>query len=235
MFGYVKPDKSELRIKEYEAYKSVYCALCKELGKNYGIISRLTLNYDYTFLALLCLSLCDTPESVKAGRCVYNPLKKCNYLCGSRDKLQYACAVSVLMLYYKIYDNICDRRGIKKLFYKILLRMYKKQHIKAAKVAPEVELIISDGIKKQQQTEQKPNVSLDEAGDGSALMLAKIFECISEENARALYRLGYCLGKWVYITDAVCDIEKDIKQGSFNPLKAKCQTVKEAKKMQKEN
>ena len=50
MFGYVKPDKSELRIKEYETYKAVYCALCKELGKRYGLMSRLTLNYDYTFL-----------------------------------------------------------------------------------------------------------------------------------------------------------------------------------------
>ena len=235
MFGYVKPDKSELRIKEYETYKAVYCALCKELGKRYGLMSRLTLNYDYTFLALLCLSLSDTPEQVKGGRCVYNPLKKCNYLCDSTPKLEYACAVSVIMLYYKLLDGANDSQGAKKLLYKTALRCYKKQHIKAAKVVPDVELIVSEGMKKQFEIEQESGVSLDKAGDQSAIMLAKIFEGISGENARALYRMGYCLGKWVYITDAVCDIEKDIKNGSFNPLKGKCQTVKDAKEAQKEN
>ena len=235
MFGYVKPDKSELRIKEYETYKAVYCALCKELGKRYGVFSRLTLNYDYTFLALLCLAVSDAPEEIKSGRCVYNPLKKCNYLCGASQKLEYACAVSVIMLYYKLYDGANDSKGAKKLIYKTALRLYKKQHIKAAKVVPEVELIVSDGIKSQIETEKQSDVSLDKAADQSAMMLGKIFECISVENARALYRLGYCLGKWVYIIDAVCDIEKDIKDGSFNPLKDKCRTVKDAKEKQKEN
>lgn len=235
MFGYVKPDKSELRIKEYETYKAVYCALCKELGKRYGVISRLTLNYDYTFLALLCLSLSDSPEQIKGGRCVYNPLKKCNYLCDGSNKLEYACAVSVIMLYYKLYDGVNDNKGVKKLIYKTALRLYKKQHKKAAATVPDIELLISDGVKRQIQIERESDLSLDKAAHLSAQMLGRIFERISEENARALYRMGYCLGKWVYIADAVCDIEKDIKNGAFNPLKEKCQTVKQAKLSQKEN
>ena len=39
VFGYLKPDKPELKIREYEEYKSVYCGLCKYLGKDYGIVS----------------------------------------------------------------------------------------------------------------------------------------------------------------------------------------------------
>ncbi len=31
MFGYVRPYKSELLVREYEQYKSVYCELCREL------------------------------------------------------------------------------------------------------------------------------------------------------------------------------------------------------------
>ena len=57
MFGYVRPYKSELLVREYEQYKSVYCELCRELGKSYGWTARFTLSYDCTFYALLSLSL----------------------------------------------------------------------------------------------------------------------------------------------------------------------------------
>ena len=57
MFGYIKADKPEMKIKEFEIYKAVYCSLCKELGKSYGLLARLTLSYDFTFLALLNMAL----------------------------------------------------------------------------------------------------------------------------------------------------------------------------------
>ena len=43
MFGYVRPYKPELRFKEFDAYKAVYCSLCKEIGRRYGRVLRLTL------------------------------------------------------------------------------------------------------------------------------------------------------------------------------------------------
>ena len=33
-----------------------------------------------------------------------------------------------------------------------------------------------------------------------------------------LERMGYCLGKWVYLCDVADDLKKDIKKGNFNPL-----------------
>jgi hypothetical protein len=59
VFGYVKAYKPELRVKEFEFYKAVYCSLCRDLGKKYGLVSRFSLSYDFTFLALLQLSLDD--------------------------------------------------------------------------------------------------------------------------------------------------------------------------------
>ena len=59
MFGYVRIAKGELRVWEYETYKTVYCSLCRRLGKTYGVFARLTLSYDFTFLAVLALSLKD--------------------------------------------------------------------------------------------------------------------------------------------------------------------------------
>lgn len=52
MFGYVTAYKPELKVKEYEAYKGVYCTLCKEMGKEYGALSRLLLSYDGAFFVI---------------------------------------------------------------------------------------------------------------------------------------------------------------------------------------
>ena len=70
MFGYLQPFKDELKVREYEAYKSAYCGLCRRLGRDYGIISRLTLSYDCTVLAMLCVSVRKEEVCPVRGRCV---------------------------------------------------------------------------------------------------------------------------------------------------------------------
>ena len=53
MFGYVKVYKPELKMKEFEMYRGIYCSLCKQLGKSYGLFARMTLSYDFAFMAIL--------------------------------------------------------------------------------------------------------------------------------------------------------------------------------------
>ena len=53
MFGYVLVNKPELKIKEFDLYRSYYCGICHSLKKGYGFTGRMTLNYDMTFLAML--------------------------------------------------------------------------------------------------------------------------------------------------------------------------------------
>ena len=37
---------------------------------------------------------------------------------------------------------------------------------------------------------------------------------------RILSRMGYCIGRYIYLLDAACDLEEDIKKGNYNPLKS---------------
>ena len=87
MFGYVRPQKSELRVREYEAYRAVYCSLCRQLGKSYGMFARMTLSYDCTFFALWLMALHKKCLGFREGRCVVNPLKKCGACIGGGDEL----------------------------------------------------------------------------------------------------------------------------------------------------
>ena len=50
MFGYIRPKIPELKVREYDQYKGIYCSLCKRMGKEYGVASRFALSYDSTFL-----------------------------------------------------------------------------------------------------------------------------------------------------------------------------------------
>ncbi len=221
MFGYVRACKSELKIKEYETYKAVYCSLCKKLGRSYGILSRFTLSYDFTFLALLNMSLQDGCDGFYQKRCTFNPLKKCNY-CKNDNAIDMPAAAAMIMLYYKILDNIADERGFKKVGYWLLKPIFSHAHKNAANQHPDIENAVKEYIFAQNALEKAGCTSIDEAADPTAKVMEKILAFCSEDDTqkRVLNRLGYCLGRYIYLLDAAVDLPQDIKNGSYNVLKA---------------
>ena len=222
MFGYIKISKGELKIKEYELYRGVYCSLCKVLGKNYGLVSRFTLNYDFTFLTLLNMSLQDTCDQFKTKGCTFNPLKKCNF-CTNTAPFQMPSAAAMIMSYYKLLDNIQDEKGVKKLGYYLLKPFLKSANKKARKQYPDIEKIVCSYINEQNILENQNCQEIDKIADPTAKALSQILMLCSEDYSqkRILERLGYCLGRYIYLLDAFCDLKEDIKKGSYNVLKNK--------------
>ena len=218
MFGYVKAYKPELRIKEYEMYKAVYCSICKQIGKKYGFINRFGLSYDFTFLMMLYLSLREECINVKSGVCVYNPTKKCSYV---NEKLpDMPLAAAQIMLYYKLLDNIEDEGLIKSLLARLIKLLANKGYKKAKAEFPFVEKIFEEYYGAQRQLEKENVQNLDKAADPTAKMLSSLLRiCAKDQKVSALERLGYCLGRWIYILDAAADLKDDIKHNKYNPLK----------------
>lgn len=220
MFGYIKIAKPELKVKEYEMYKAVYCSLCRELGKSYGFLSRLTLSYDFTFLALLNMSFKDGCDEIERKRCAFNPLKKCNY-CKNKDDFSIASASAMIMLYYKLKDNIIDEKGFKKLGYLLLKPLFYGAYKKAVKNYPNINEIVFDYIKEQTSLEKEECKELDLISNPTAKALSGIFMLCSDDETekRVLDRIGYCIGRYIYILDAACDLTEDTKKGRYNVLK----------------
>ncbi len=220
MFGYVRIHKPELKVKEYELYKAVYCSLCRELGRHYGFLSRLTLSYDFTFLALLSMSMTDGCDGFERKRCAFNPLKKCNY-CKNAEAQKMPAAAAMIMLYYKLKDNIKDEKGLKKIGFYVLLPFFAGARKKAAREYPQIEKIVSDYIAEQERLEAQGCESLDEVSDATAKALSRLLMLCSEDEIqkRVLERIGYCIGRYIYILDAACDLEEDIKRNRYNVLK----------------
>ncbi len=219
MFGYVKPLYSELKVREYELYKSVYCGLCHSLGKKTGCASRLSLSYDFVFLALVRMSLSKEAGTINRHRCIAHPTKKRPVTVGSKE-LDICARLSSLLTYYKLIDDINDERGFKRLTSLILLPFAKKMK-KKANIETLAFEIISDKICKLSQLEKAKCQSIDEAAEPFGELLSYICSYNYEENskeARIAAQIGRHIGRFVYIIDAVDDFEKDIKSGSYNPF-----------------
>ncbi len=216
MFGYVKINKPELKVKEYELYRGLYCSLCKSLGKHFGVLSRLTLSYDITFLLLARLSFSKSVPSFKKGHCPFNPQKKCNYCINEDENLRYAAAISMFLFYFKVKDNIEDSPFYKKLLIYLILPLAAFWFKRAKKMYPEIAEEIALSMKKQREIEKGKTASSDKAAHESADILGKIMCYGFSDKSDEIYRFGYGIGKFVYLCDASDDIEKDIKQKSYN-------------------
>lgn len=220
MFGYIRTHRPELKVREDETYKGIYCSLCKELGKRYGIMSRLFLSYDSTFLALALMALSEEKICFEKKRCPFNPSKKCNFCKEESEELAFAADISVLLLYHKIRDNIKDSTLFKAILYRILLVLIIRSYKKAEKLRPDMAIIISEYMQMQSAVEEKRSRYIDEAAEPTAILLSRIYShnAHSEDQKRVRERVGYCLGRWVYMIDAFDDIEKDRKSGNYNPF-----------------
>ena len=218
MFGYVRINKPELKVKEYEAYRGLYCSLCKAIGRYFGIFARLTLSYDITFLVLARLSVTGMRPRFRSGRCTFNPAKRCNYCTNAEEELKYAASVSIMLFYHKVRDDIRDSSLLRRFIMYLLLPYASAKYKKARRFFPETEKEISLSMEKQYLTEKEHSDSTDRAAHESANALGLIFAHGIADNKDAVYRFGYGVGKWVYLCDAADDMKKDLKKGGYNPF-----------------
>lgn len=220
MFGYLQIHKDELKVKEYEAYKSVYCGLCKQLGRDYSFMTRLILSYDCTFYAILLMSLKRSCTGFSDGRCKFNPLKKCKFADCKDNAYSKASALSVISAYYKVVDDIDDSGFFKRIALKIAKPFFGRRQKKAARRFPEIENIVSEMMKNQKAVENDELVTIDKAANPTAKMISDLaaLEGGNDLQKRVLSEFGYQIGRWVYLIDAADDYEKDKKSGNFNPF-----------------
>lgn len=218
MFGYILPEKPELKIKEYEMFKAYYCGVCKSIGSRYGLIPRLTLNYDSTFLALLLSSLSGEKVVVKKERCIVHPVHKRHVVRCSRI-IDYASDINIILAYYNLKDNWQDERSLPS---GAGMAALKSAFNKIRKKYAEKCVIIENRLKELTELEKGKCVSMDRAAEPFAKLMEEITAypplCEDEKSEKVLRWIGYNLGKWIYILDAFDDIEENIKGKSYNPL-----------------
>lgn len=214
MFGYVNVLADELKVREYKQFKAYYCGLCRAMGKRCSQLSRIGLSYDMTFLAILLSSLSDKKtEYIKSG-CVAHLFGKRTFVVKD-EAVDYAADASVLLYYLKLSDDLHDDKSIKALF---LMFFFRRAYKKACKRHPELSKSIKKHLDNLSNLENQNSADIDKCAECFAKITEEIFSPdFAEESSRQLKWLGYNIGRWIYVTDAFSDIEKDFKNNSFNP------------------
>lgn len=217
VFGYIKPTIPELRVKELELYKATYCGLCRTMGKTTGCISKMTLSYDFVLLVLLRKVANDLSGEVKMRNCIVHPFKKRPMLEMDSD-LEYCARASVMLTKLKLKDNINDSKGFKRMIAKIagLVSLFFK---KTDPSLAELERALADKIRALGELEDQKCDSVDTVASifGELLSLVASYG-VEEKNATLCAKIGYHLGKWIYIIDALDDLSDDIRSKSYNPF-----------------
>lgn len=214
MFGYVRINKMDLTFREFDTYKGYYCGLCKYLKLNHGEISRLSLNYDITFLILLLTSVYKPKSTVTQEVCIVNPIKKKPRIVN--EITEYAASMNVLLTYYKLEDNYNDDKGIKDI---LAYNIYKGNFKKAYNKYPEKANYIKKQLDTLQSLEKNKSNNIDAVSNTFGNIMGEIFAYKEDNYENDLRTVGFNIGKYIYTLDAYEDLEKDIKKNRYNPFK----------------
>ena len=214
MFGYVTANELELKVKDYKKYKSYYCGLCQSLKKKHGVAGQLTLTYDMTFAILLLTSLYESETCQREFRCMVHPVKKVTIL--SNEITDYAADMNLLLAYYHLKDDWEDEKKIAALTGSTLL---KKRAEKIISLYPRQAAVIQKELKRLSEYESANSQNIDETAGCFGRLMEELFIYKEDEWEELLRRVGFFLGKFIYIMDAYEDLPEDVEKGNYNPLR----------------
>lgn len=242
MFGYIRPFKSELLVRQWTYYQSAYCGLCKQIGRDYGALPRLALTYDLTFLAILLQCFAEDEADEQQDICLLNPVKRKTIMQHNRA-LEFSAAVTVLLAWHKGADDKNDGHAVRGGAVTIALSSARK---KAEIRFPMLAQAIADSLRKLNEVEQgEPDPEAASACFGE--LLAAVFregikhqfldrdvtvdngtnnpdgadeQTVSVEGRmieETFACLGEELGRWIYLLDAIDDYRTDMDNKNWNP------------------
>ena len=213
MFGYLVAASDVLEDAQKDRYRSCYCGLCRSLQKNYGETARLVLNYDITFLVLLLSSLYEPDEQQDSRRCIRHPLEGHSF--SVSEITDYAAGMNVALAYLKCLDNWKDDKKVSALAEAKLL---EGAYNKVCKTWPRQCEAIVNALDDLSRIEAENLESPDAAADCFGRLMEEIFVYRQDRWEPALRAMARALGRFIYLLDAVMDLEDDYKSGSYNPF-----------------
>lgn len=214
MFGYVTIDKPEMKIRDYYQYKGYYCGLCHQLREIYGIRGQMTLTYDMTFVIILLSSLYEEKSILQTRRCPAHPVKKIPVL--QNPITRYGADMNVLLTYYHFVDDWQDEKSLAGL---TGLRLLHKRAAEVERAYPRQAAVFLRQLKALRALERRQSQDVDAVAGCFGHLMEELFVFQQDEWEEKLRRMGFYLGKFIYLLDAFEDFSEDQKKGLYNPLR----------------
>lgn len=213
MFGFVTANSSELTKEQKDRYGAVYCGICRRIRQQHTNTARLTLSYDMAFLALLLMSLYE-PEEQSGGRaCLLHPIKPRSWV--DNAYVRYAADMNVALSYYKCLDDWQDDGSHSA---HVMAKHLEKQMPDLRRRYPRQCTAISDCIDRLTRLEREKCANADEPANCFGRLMGELLVYREDLWADTLRQIGFSLGRFIYLADAVVDYAKDQRKHRYNPL-----------------
>jgi hypothetical protein len=217
MFGYLIPQKSELKVRELQDWQATYCGVCHAISKDCGQAPRFALQNDMASFAMLLIDLTDDTFEAHKKACIAHMIKKRPTL-QKNASLTYCGDVTTLLARHKLLDMWNDE---KKIYAPVANTLISSGYKKAKRRNPKLAQKLYDILNTLTEVEKDQNVSFDVPAALSGELLYEVSmhaDNISDNDKKILSDMMRNLGIWIYLADAIEDKEEDIKKGCFNPL-----------------
>lgn len=218
MFGYTFPIEPSMTEKEVAAYRSYYCETCHQLRDGYGVMSTIIVSYEMTFASIVLNAVMDDGirnEAPDAGKlCVFKHSRN------RTDLLRKLAAYTVLVANNDLVDDKLDGPSLKSN----LGMLWLNRSIEKAKADyPEYDDLIMKGYVLLREKEAERCRDPVEMGRASAASMVWVMREMNKgEWDDDLDRLFESMGVWVYVMDAIEDLDDDFKENQYNPFLIDC-------------
>lgn len=216
MFGYVRPVRTELLVRDYEFYRATYCGICRQMKAHTGVLSPLSLTYDSVFLALV--RMCTLPDgdfALERHRCAAHPVRR-RAMLAPNAATEYTARVFALLSYYKLRDDAADEHGIRRVGALAATPVLAGATRRAGYA--DLAGVIAAQLDAIRTWEKARCDSVDTVAEQFGTLLSAVFaHGYTGDTATVLSVLGDHLGRFIYAADAADDYEEDARRGRYNP------------------
>ena len=214
MFGYIIANPELLDQVQRQRYRECYCGLCRAIREECSSVSRISLNYDMTFLVLLLSSLYEPEEQQGAKRCPVHPFRPQSYWCN--EATRYCAAMNVALAAYNCLDDWHDDRSLIRL---LEAQLFRSPAAEARQRYPRQIDAITACLAELTALENRGIPDPDGAANCFGRLMGELFVWKEQDHwAPTLRAVGEGLGRYLYILDAAVDLQEDLRRGRYNPL-----------------
>ncbi len=214
MFGYIDTAK-DIAKGAKGLNQTFMCGLCISTKRLFGNIPRMAVNNDINFFNVLFHSYMGIDVIIEHRCCVASPVKKRTIIATNdiTDKLSIA---NVMLVYLNMYDDVVDNSAsVKK---KLAISTYRPTYNKAVAQWGELDSMMRSQYEQLRVLEQSGESSIDKVCHAFAQLSSEMARMVLDNPHQRLLDLCYNIGKWIYLIDALDDMDKDSRRGNYNVL-----------------
>ena len=166
-----------------------------------------------TFAVILLTSLYEVKGLTSSHRCKTHPVKKQWMI--QNEITEYCADMNVLLAYYHMIDNWQDEKKVSGLL------ASKTLHGKAKKIEKKYKRqsqVIRRELKKLAEYEKENCQNIDLPAGCFGRLMEELLVYKEDMWEPTLRKVGFFLGKFIYILDAYDDVEEDVKKENYNPF-----------------